>query len=216
MAIVALAFGACLSAASSWQAGSPASSNGARESFDDLYLRGTETAAGITTLTARFKETTTSSLLTRPLVAYGTLAVQRPSRVVLRFTDPEERLVLIDGDRMSLVWPSRDLRQVSNVASSQKRIQKYVAGGSAAELRRQFDVNLHDRSDRPDSYQVTLIPKQKQVRETLTRLDLWVQRTSFLLSAIQMTFASGDTKMMEFENVAPNVALDPDIFSVGR
>jgi len=86
------------------------------------------------------------------------------------------------------------LRQVSNVASSQKRIQKYVAGGSAAELRRQFDVNLRDRSDRPDSYQVTLIPKQKQVRETLTRLDLWVQRTSFLLSAIQMTFASGDTR----------------------
>ena len=181
-----------------------------RESFDELYPRGYQTGAGIKTLTARFTETTTSSLLTRPLVARGTLAVQRPSRVALRFTDPEPRVVLIDGDRMTTSWPARNLRQVSNIASSQGRIQKYLANDSADELRRQFDIEVHDPGERPRTYEFVLTPKRKQIRDTLTRLDLWVERSSFLLSAIRMTFANGDTKTMVFEDVELNATIPPD------
>ncbi len=216
VAIAAFTCGALLSAAPSLQSGAPAASAPTRESFDDLYRRGQETVARISTLTARFTETTTSSLLTRPLVARGTLAVERPSRVSMRYTDPEERIVVIDGDRMTLVWPSRNLRQVSNVAASQNRIQKYIAGDSAGELRRQFDIDLRERTERPGTYEVTLTPKRKQVRDTLRRLELWVDRTSFLLSAIRMTFANGDMKTLEFEQVASNVALEPGTFSIGR
>jgi outer membrane lipoprotein-sorting protein len=215
VALAALALSASVAAAVA-QSGSPSPASAARESFDSLYERGHQTADGIKTLTARFTETTTSSLLTRPLIAHGTLAVERPSRVALRFTDPERRVIVIDDDRMTMLWPSRQLRQVSNVASSQNRIRKYLASDSAAELRRQFDIALHDSSDRPGSYAVTLTPKPKRIRDTLTRLDLWVDRTAFLLSAIRMTFANGDTKTMEFEDVEPNRPLDAATFSVDR
>ena len=50
---------------------------------------GPQINATLKTLTARFTETTTSSLLTRPLVARGTVAVERPSRVVLHYQQPE-------------------------------------------------------------------------------------------------------------------------------
>ena len=43
--------------------------------FDEIYQRGRGIDSTLKTLTARFTETTTSSLLTRPLVARGTLAV---------------------------------------------------------------------------------------------------------------------------------------------
>jgi outer membrane lipoprotein-sorting protein len=216
VALAALSLTSFLSAASWAQSGSRPPIASIPQQFDELYRRGHQTAAGITTVTARFTETTTSSLLTRPLVTHGTLAVQRPSRAVLRFTDPERRVIVIDGDRMTMVWPSRNVRQVSNVGSAQSRIQKYLAADSAAELRRQFEVDLRDESERPGSYEVRLIPKRKQIRETLTRLDLWVERTSFLLSAIRMTFANGDTKTMTFDDVAPNRPLDPGTFSIDR
>ena len=214
VSFAALTLVAVLGAASSAQSSSSGASP--RESFDELYRRGHQTGAGIQTLTARFTETTTSSLLTRPLVARGTLAAQRPSRVVLRFTDPDERVVLIEGDRMTMSWPSRNLRQVSNISSAQGRVQKYLANDSATELRRQFDIELRNPGERPGTYEVVLIPKRKQIRDTVTRLDLWVEPASFLLSAIRMTFASGDTKTMVFEDIAPNVALEPDTFSVDR
>jgi len=181
-----------------------------------LYLRGQRTNAAIRTLTAHFTETTTSSLLTRPLVSRGDLAVERPARVLLRYADPESRVVLIDGNRMTLSWPSHNVRQTTDIGTAQGRVQKYFVNGTAAELRGQFDIEDHDASDRPGTYHVTMIPKRKQIREALTRLDLWVMRSTLLLDAMRMTFANGDTKMMAFDEVVPNAALEPGTFSIER
>jgi outer membrane lipoprotein-sorting protein len=187
-----------------------------QDTFDELYRRGQQANAALTTMTADFTESTTSSLLTRPLVARGTLAVQRPSRVILRYRDPEARVVLIDGPKMTLTWPSRQIRQESNIRRAQERVQRYFVNGSPAELRREFDVEPRATSERPGTYEVTLRPKRKQIRETLTRLDLWVDPASSLLQAMRMTFANGDTKTMTFENVVANPTLGPEAFSVER
>ena len=186
----------------------------AQDSFDDLYQRGQRANAAMKTLTAHFTETTTSSLLTRPLVSRGTLAVERPARVVLRYSDPESRVVLIDGNRMTMSWASRNIRQVTDIGTAQSRVQKYFVNGTAAELRGQFDIEEHDQSDRPGSYHVTMVPKRKQIRESLARLDLWVARSSMLLDAIRMTFANGDTKTMAFDEVVPNAAIEPGTFTL--
>ena len=185
-----------------------------QDSFDDLYLRGQRANAAIKTLTAHFTEVSTSSLLTRQLVSHGRLAVERPGRVVLRYTQPEGRLVLIDGNRMTMSWPSHNVRQTTDVGTAQGRVQKYFVNGTAAELRGQFDIEEHDGSDRPGTYHVTMVPKRKQIRESLARLDLWVMRSTLLLDAMRMTFANGDTKMMAFDEVVPNAALEPGTFSI--
>src|SRR5262245_53220506 len=85
------------------------------DSFDELYARGKQMNDGLKTLTARFTETTTSTLLTRPLVARGRVAVERPSRVILRYSEPDARTILIDGNTMTVVWPSRKTRQVTHI-----------------------------------------------------------------------------------------------------
>lgn len=185
-------------------------------SFDDAYRRAQQANRGLKTLTARFTETTTSSLLTRPLVSRGTLAVQRPSRVILRYAMPEPRVVLIDGDRMTMVWPSRQLRQVSDVRRAQSRVQRYFVEGTADELRREFAVEPRPVSERPGTTEVRLRPKRRQIRETLTILDVWVDPSTTLLAAMRMTFANGDTKTMVFDDVVVNAALEPDAFSVDR
>jgi outer membrane lipoprotein-sorting protein len=183
------------------------------ESFDQLYEHGQRINAAMRTLTAHFTETTTSALLVKPLVARGTLAVERPSRVILNYSDPEVRVVLIDDDKMTLTWPSR---QVLDVSATMKRVQRYFTGSSAADLRRQFDIDDRQTTERPGMYRLLMTPKQKRIRETLDKLELWVDRDSSLLSSMRMTFANGDTKTMTFEQVTPNAPLRPGTFSVGR
>lgn len=185
-------------------------------SFDESYRRAQQANAALKTLNGRFTEATTSALLTRPLVAHGTLTVQRPSRVILRYTDPERRVVLIDGDRMTLVWPSRQLRQVSDIGRAQSRVQRYFVAGSAEELRREFDIEQSVVSERPGTTELRLRPKRKQIREVLAILDLWVNPSTALLAAMRMTFANGDTKTMVFADVVTNAPLEPDAFSVER
>ncbi len=186
------------------------------ESFDDLYLRGQRANAAITTLTAHFTESTTSSLLTRPLVSHGRLAIERPTRVVLRYSDPEVRVIVIDGNKMTISWPSHNVRQTTDVGTAQGRVQKYFINGTAADLRGQFEIEEHGGNDRPGTFHLTMIPKRKQIRETLARLDLWVMQSTLLLDAMRMTFANGDTKMMSFDEVMPNAALEPGTFSTER
>jgi outer membrane lipoprotein-sorting protein len=181
--------------------------------FDELYQRGQRANAGLRTLTARFTETTTSPLLTRPLVARGTLALQRPSTVVLQYEAPEARTVLIDDRRLILSWPGRQIHQTRNIGQMQGRIQKYFVDGDPDELRRSFDITMSDADARGGSDHVVLAPKRKQIREGLTLLDLWIDRSSLLLTAMRMTFAGGETKLMTLEDVVPNAPIAPGTFA---
>ena len=61
-----------------------------------------------------------------------------------------------------------------------------------------------------------MVPKRKQIQEGLSRLELWVDRTTQLLVAMRMTFPNGDTKLMTFADVKPNAPIDPSVFSVER
>ena len=61
-----------------------------------------------------------------------------------------------------------------------------------------------------------MLPKRKQVRESLTKLELRINRTTLLLDGLKMTFANGDTKTMTFEDVTLNAPLGEETFTVPR
>ena len=184
----------------------------AAPTFDELYRQGQAANRNIRTLTARFVETTTKALLERPIVERGLLYVERPSRVALHYTDPPDRRVVIDGKWMTTLWPSMKVNQRMNVGRAQEQVQKYFVGGDAGELRRIFDIELRPQSERRGTRELIMLPKRKQIRESLSRLELWVDEGSGLLNAMRMTFAGGDVKVMEFENVTPNAPIDPAVF----
>ncbi len=185
----------------------------ARDLFDEIYARGRGIETSLKTVTARFTETTMSSLLSRPLVTRGTLAVERPSKIVLRYTEPESRTILIDRNTLTLVWPSHAVRQQSDIAASQRRIEKYFLDKTPDELRRNFSITAVEADDRAGTWRVTMVPTRKQIQQGLTKLELWIDRTSMLLSAMRMTFPNADTKLMVFENVVVNGPIDPKVFS---
>src|SRR3989442_12577322 len=168
------------------------------DSFDELYRRGSEINTTLKTLPARSPEPTTSSLLTRPLVAGGIVAVERPSRVVLHYQQPELRDVLIDGDRLTVSWPGRHIREVTNIAAANRRIQKYFVDSKPALLRESFDIVGEKADDRPSTYRLTMVPRRKQIREGLGRLELWLDQTFLLLAAMRLHFPNGNTKLLLF------------------
>jgi outer membrane lipoprotein-sorting protein len=184
-----------------------------RDLFDEIYSRGRGVERSLKTVTARFTETTTSSLLSRPLVARGTLAVERPSKIVLRYSDPEPRTVFIDQDRLTLVWPSHAIHQQTDIAAARRRIDKYFLDKSPEELRRTFTITATEADDRAGTWRITMVPTRKQIQQGLARLDLWIDRTSMLLAAMRMTFPNADTKLMVFESVVVNGPVDPKMFS---
>jgi outer membrane lipoprotein carrier protein len=185
----------------------------ATDLFDDLFQRGQKQNGQLRSLTATFTETTTSTLLTRPLVAHGTVAIERPGRVALKYAEPDQRIIVIDGDRMTFSWPARGLLQTKDIGATQRRVQKYFVDSSPAELREHFHVTAREADDRP-GFLVTMVPTRKQIQAGLTRLELWIDPASLLLAAMRMTFPNGDTKLMTFSDVKANVPIDISMFKI--
>lgn len=186
--------------------------------FDELFRKSEHVRTSLRTLTARVTETTTSSMLTRPLVEHGSVALIRPSRVLLAYTSPDERTIVIDGDRLILRWPSRGLHETKDIGTAQRRIQQYFVDAGPDELRSHFRIQASIASGPPlasgeskdSGYLVTMVPKRKQILQGMTKLELWVDGTSFLPTGMRLTFPSGDTKLMVFDDVALNPSIDWD------
>ena len=103
--------------------GAAPAGHGARDLFDEIYERGRPMEQSLKTIRARFTEETTSSLLTAPLTAEGTLLVVRPSDILLVYTKPERKTLRLDAGRLTFEWPDRGLRDAKDIRESQARVQ---------------------------------------------------------------------------------------------
>jgi outer membrane lipoprotein-sorting protein len=182
--------------------------------FDEIYARGRGVETSLKTVTARFTETTTTAMVSKPIVSHGTLAVIRPDRIVLRYSEPEAHVVLIDGAQMTFAWPSRGITQKSDIGAARKRVDKYFVDKNPAELRRTFRIATVTATDPPNTWHITMTPTRSQISQGLAKLHLWIDRSTMLLAAMRMDFPNGDSKLMSFENVQVNGTVDPKLFSI--
>jgi len=184
--------------------------------FDEIYRQGQSFERNLRTVRAKFTETSTSRLLKQPLVARGVLAVERPSKIVLLYMEPEARTVLIDGDTLRMVWPSRDIAQRKDIGAAQRRVEKYFVGASPAELRAHFAIDAAVDPSTPRHWLVRMTPTRRQIKEAIARIDLQVAQETVMLTSMSITFPNRDVKTMTFEQVVINEPIDPALFRLPR
>jgi outer membrane lipoprotein-sorting protein len=175
--------------------------------FDDIYRRGQPMEKSIKTIRARFTETTTSSLLVKPLVAEGTLLAVRPNDILLTYAKPERKLLRIDATTLRFLWPDRKLQQTQDIRESQARVQKYFVDKSPEELRRHFTITAIDDAAKPGTWRIEMLPKRRQMQQGVTKIVLWIDQKTTILSTMTLTFAGGDTKTMAFTDVEVNPSI---------
>jgi outer membrane lipoprotein-sorting protein len=180
--------------------------------FDEIFARGLAKRRAMQSLQARFTETTTSTLLTRPIVAHGTVVAASPARVRMTYTDLEPKVVTMDGKTLTIVWPGRNEREQLDMTEMQKRIDRYFTQASASELRSLFDISVRADSSVPRADVVDMRPKRKQIAQGLERLELWIDRDRDLLVRLRMSFPGGDQKTIALEDITLNVPVTDAMF----
>ncbi len=185
----------------------------AADLFDEIYRRGAPLEARLQSLSATFVETTTSTLLTDPVVARGRVVARRPSDVLLTYEAPDRRVVRIVDGRMTVEWPARQLDETRDVRSSLRRAERTFMNKSPDELRKLFDITAAVDDQDATTWKVTFVPRRRQLREGVERLHLWIDQQSLLLEALEMELPGGDRRRMEFSDVVVNPELEPDAFA---
>lgn len=182
--------------------------------FDEIFARARPLQARLQNLRAKFTETTVSSLLAKPGVAKGTLLAATPPRLLLRYGSPEPKVVALAGNKLVVSWPARGEREELDVTDTMKRVNQYFANADASGLRRIFTITASADPEVDKTYRVDMVPKRKQMREGLERLQLWLRQDSLMLVQMRMTFPGGDSNTFRIEDAEMNVPLDVKAFDV--
>ncbi len=183
------------------------------ESLDEFFRRVRPVQASLKTLTASFTETSVSTLLRHPVVATGTLVGAIPLRVVMQYEQPTPKTVAIDQHWMVFAWPGRAEIEKIDIAGIQSRVQKYFVDVSPKQLQDSFVVTLNsERSE--DAYRLDLVPKRKQISEGVTRVQVWIHRSSLMMTKMVLNFAGGDVKTLELRDIKINPRIDESAFAL--
>jgi outer membrane lipoprotein-sorting protein len=184
---------------------------GEQDLFDTLHARISAAEAKRTSIRARFVESTTSSLLVKPMVSQGTLIGEKPARMVITYLSPERKSILMDGQRLFVTRDGRKDVEQTDITEIMKTVNKYFTNADPGQLRRAFTIRAIPDPAVPGGYQVDLLPKRKQIKQGLDRLQFWVSR-EYMLTQLTMTFAGGDTTVFKLEDVELNVPVPPGTF----
>lgn len=171
------------------------------DAIDELITRGRTALQAMHGMKADFRETTVSKLLRDPIVATGHLVATAPAQVVMEYAAPERKTLSVDATKLVVTWPSRSERQELNIASTQKRVQKYFSDASASDLRQSFELALVTDPGLPGADSLVMRPTRKQIQAGLARLQLWIDRTRLVLVKMKMDFPNGDSKTLEFDAI---------------
>jgi outer membrane lipoprotein-sorting protein len=182
--------------------------------FDEIHARGRLLEAKMQTVRARFTETTVSSLLARPAVAKGTLLAARPPRVLLQYTSPEPKTLLMDGRRLVVTWPDGREPETVDISGTMKRVNQYFTNADVKALRKIFVVQALPATEIPNTYRLDMVPKRKQVKEGLERLQIWLDRDTLFFAQMKMSFPGGDSNTFRIEDAELNVPLGPRTFEI--
>jgi outer membrane lipoprotein-sorting protein len=180
--------------------------------FEEIFQRGMTRQKSMKSIRAAFTETTTSSLLVKPIVARGTIVAAPPARVRMTYMDPEPKTIVMDGRTLTVVWPKRNEREQIDIRQTQKRIDQYFTNASLDDLRKSFDISAQPDPAMRRTDRIEMIPKRKQIKEGLEKLELWIERETVLMTQMRLSFRGGDQKTISLADIAVDVAVNDDVF----
>jgi outer membrane lipoprotein-sorting protein len=148
------------------------------------------------------------------MVSEGTLLGAKPASLLMTYTSPERKTIVMDGRRLLVTRPDRGEREQIDITQIMKRVDHYFVNANPEQLRKSFTVRAFVDPEAPASYRIDLAPTRKQIRQGLERLQVWITRDPLLLSQIRITFAGGDTTTVRIEGAELNVTLPANAFDV--
>ena len=87
-----------------------------------------------------------------------------------------------------------------------------VPAGAVCHFRKSFDIKAQPDAAMRRADRVEMIPKRKQVKQGLEKLELWIDRETVMMIQMRLSFPGGDQKTIALSDLAVDVPLADDAF----
>jgi outer membrane lipoprotein-sorting protein len=174
-----------------------------------------KSAADFRSLTADLENTKYTDVVKDSSTETGQIFVRRDQKMRIEILKPDPRTILRNGDSLFVYTPKIKRVEEYDLGKNRAMVDQYVLlgfGTKSQNMLKSYDVKLvgEEQLDGKKTFLLELTPKSDDVRRQITRIQMWVDESSWL--PIQQKFfetGAGDYIQFHYSNVMKNLKI-PD------
>ena len=173
-------------------------------------------AADFKSLTADMERTKVTVVVNDKSTESGRISVRRDDKMLIEVTQPDARTILRNGDIFYIYNPKIHRVEEYNIGKKKSLVDQFLLlgfGTSGSSLKESYTVSVQGEEtlDGHKVVKLELLPKTDDVRKQLSRIQLWLDESTWL--PLQQQFfetGSGDYFIIHYKNIDRNVRI-PDL-----
>ncbi len=173
----------------------------------------TAASSGINTISADFTQVKTLAVLSEKLTSKGKFYFKKENQVRMEYTSPYQYLMVINGSKVSIKDGSKTTTMSARSNKMFQQINQLMMDcmrGTVFE-NKNFSVRLFEDAD---TYLAEMTPVTKQMAGLFKKVNVIMNKNSFIVSRVQMFEPSGDYTSMNYSNQKLNASLPDALFTI--
>jgi outer membrane lipoprotein-sorting protein len=180
------------------------------------------TAASFQTAQADFVWDQYQKVVDEHDIQKGTVYYRRTGKDIEMMADikePDQKYVLYKDGKLQVYQPKIDQVMDYSAGTNRAEVESYARlllgfGGSGADLTQAFDITYvgEERIDNVQTAKLQLIPKSEKVRNTFSKIFLWIDLNRGV--SLQQQFMQGqdDYRMAKYSDIELHEKIPSDVF----
>ncbi len=170
--------------------------------------------SGLKSMSCTFTQTKHLSLLSDKMVSEGKMCYKQPDRLRWEYTSPYQYIFIFNGTKVYVGNKSR--KDVIDTGSNKlfkevARIMMSTVTGTALSNTADFSVKVEDGKT---LWNVTLVPKKKEMKKMFTRIVLSFSKSDLMISEINLHEKNNDRTNIRLRNIKNNIAINENLFAI--
>ncbi len=185
-----------------------------RWSTESALSRMDKSASDFRSLTADIEQIKYTEVVKDTSAETGQVFVRRDQKMRIELTKPDPKTILRTGDSLFIYTPKINRVEEYNLGKHRAIIDQYMRlgfGTKSQDLRKSYDIKLagEEEIDHRKTLLLELTPKSEEIRNQITKIQMWVDESSWL--PIQQKFfeaSRGDYFLVKYSNMMKNLKIN--------
>ncbi len=185
-----------------------------RWSTESALSRMDKSASDFRSLTADIEQIKYTEVVKDTSTETGQVFVRRDQKMRIELTKPDPKTILRTGDSLFIYTPKINRVEEYNLGKHRAIIDQYMRlgfGTKSQDLRKSYDIKLagEEEIDHRKTLLLELTPKSEEIRNQITKIQMWVDESSWL--PIQQKFfeaSRGDYFLVKYSNMMKNLKIN--------
>jgi outer membrane lipoprotein-sorting protein len=198
--------------------GASSAQDNVRWTTESVLNRMDRSASDFRSLSADIEQIKYTDVVKDSSTETGQIFVRRDQKMRIDLTKPDPKTILRTGDSLFIYTPKINRVEEYNLGKNRAIIDQYMRlgfGTKSQDLQRSYDIKLvgEEEVDHRKTVLLELIPKSEEIRKQITKIQMWVDESSWL--PIQQKFfesGGGDYFLVKYSNMMKNLKISDSKF----